>query len=54
MTWAMAWVEAAIWFVHGLATGDLALLVGGAGGALAATIILVRLFIPRSVGRAWR
>jgi uncharacterized protein with PQ loop repeat len=42
-TWTMAWVEAAIWFTYGATVGDQALLVGGGGGALMATIILVRL-----------
>lgn len=48
VTWAMAWVEAVIWVVYGLSTGDAALLVGGTGGTLAATVILARLAMVRS------
>jgi hypothetical protein len=48
VTWSMAWVEAVIWVIYGLSTGDAALLVGGTGGTLAATVILVRLAVVRS------
>jgi uncharacterized protein with PQ loop repeat len=47
VTWSMAWVEAVIWVIYGLSTGDAALLVGGTGGTLAATVILVRLAFVR-------
>jgi uncharacterized protein with PQ loop repeat len=46
-TWAMAWTEAVIWIVYGLARDDRALLVGGTGGALAATVILVEVVRSR-------
>ncbi|MEM9713962.1 MAG: hypothetical protein AAGA17_17210 [Actinomycetota bacterium] len=46
-TWLMAWTEAVIWFVYGLDVGDGALLVGGGGGAVMATVILVRLATVR-------
>ncbi len=48
-TWVMAWIEAVIWLVYGSSVGDPALLVGGGGGTLMASVILVRLLI---VGRA--
>jgi hypothetical protein len=43
LTWTLAWIEAAIWLPYGMAVGDTALLVGGAGGTLMASIILIRL-----------
>ena len=43
VTWTMAWIEAVIWVIYGISTGDNALLVGGTGGSLAASVILVRL-----------
>ena len=42
-TWAMAWIEAVIWFIYGIATSDLALLLGGGGGTVMASIVLGRL-----------
>jgi len=42
-TWLMAVTEAAIWVVYGLAVADRALILGGMGGTVMATIILVRL-----------
>lgn len=42
-TWVMALVEALIWIVYGATILDPALLVGGAGGTIMATIILLRL-----------
>lgn len=47
VTWAMAWLEAVIWVIYSLSTGDAALLVGGTGGTIAATVILVRLAVVR-------
>jgi uncharacterized protein with PQ loop repeat len=48
-TWTMAWFEAAVWFAYGASIGDAALLIGGAGGALASGVILARLL---HVGRS--
>ncbi len=45
-TWIMAWVEAVIWLIYGISVVDRALIVGGSGGALMATIILFRLIDP--------
>ena len=42
LTWTMALVEALIWLTYGLATADVALQVGGSGGALMAAAILGR------------
>lgn len=42
-TWTMAWIEAAIWVVYGISENDPALLVGGAGGAVASAVILFRI-----------
>lgn len=42
-TWLLAWIEAVIWFGYGVAIDDPALLVGGAGGAVMASVIIVRL-----------
>lgn len=58
-TWIMAWVEAAIWLVYGWFVADLALLAGGASGALMSAIILARLALtghrPFRVSRlTWR
>jgi uncharacterized protein with PQ loop repeat len=44
-TWLMAFIEAVIWFVYGTSLGDWALLIGGGGGALMASVILVRLAV---------
>jgi hypothetical protein len=43
-TWSMAWIEAVTWFAYGIAQADAALVVGGAGGALMASAVLVRLW----------
>lgn len=40
LTWILAWVEAAIWFGYGLHLGDGALIAGGGGGTVMATVIL--------------
>lgn len=45
MTWSMAWVEASIWLTYGVVVDDPALVVGGAGGAAMASIILGRLVV---------
>jgi uncharacterized protein with PQ loop repeat len=42
-TWTMAWIEATIWVIYGTSVDDLALIIGGTGGALASTVILIRL-----------
>ncbi len=47
-TWLLAWIEAAVWVVYGLAEADLTLVFGGTGGTLMATIILVRLLSARA------
>lgn len=53
-TWWMAWIEAAIWLVYGLTIGDIALIVGGGGGAIMSTAILARLVTVRPRRRyAW-
>lgn len=44
-TWILALIEAVAWFIYGLLTGDVALLVGGAGGSVMAAAILLR-FVP--------
>lgn len=49
-TWTMAWVEAVVWLIYGFEIGDPALTVGGAGGGLAATAILLRLLGVRAGG----
>ncbi len=41
-TWVMALGEAIIWFVYGWSTGDLALIIGGAGGAVMSLVIVLR------------
>ncbi len=51
-TWAMALIEASVWLVYGLQLDDLALVVGGAGGAITAGAILMLLY--RGGGRAER
>lgn len=45
LTWTMALVEALIWLTYGLATADVALQVGGSGGALMAAVILGRVAV---------
>ncbi len=42
-TWVMALGEAAIWFVYGWTQGDIALLIGGAGGAIMSALIVLRI-----------
>ncbi len=44
-TGVMAWGEAVIWLVYGCFAFDIALLTGGASGALGAGIILARLWL---------
>ncbi len=51
LTWSMALVEALIWLTYGIATADVALQVGGIGGALMASTILIRLAIGDRSGR---
>jgi len=46
-TWAMAWIEAVIWLVYGSSTSDPALIVGGAGGTLMASVILTHVAVTR-------
>ncbi len=41
ITWVLAWVEAAAWFGYGAAIGDAALVIGGAGGALMSSLVLI-------------
>ncbi len=48
MTWSLAWVEAVVWLIYGATTADAALLVGGFGGTVMSSIILVRLFAART------
>jgi uncharacterized protein with PQ loop repeat len=43
-TWTMAWVEAVIWCAYGAVMGDLALMIGGGGGTVMASVILARLW----------
>lgn len=43
LTWVMAWIEAVIWILYGAFSGDPALLIGGSGGTIAASVILARL-----------
>ena len=45
LTWTMALVEALIWLTYGLATADVALQVGGSGGALMAAILMGRVAV---------
>ncbi len=40
LTWVLAWIEAAIWFGYGVHLGDGALVLGGGGGTVMATVIL--------------
>lgn len=42
-TWLIAWCEAALWLVYGVAAGDAALTLAGLVGATMAAIIIVRL-----------
>ncbi len=50
-TWSMAFIEALVWLVYGLYSGDPALTVGGAGGAFMSGVILVRLAAVRPRAR---
>lgn len=52
-TWVLAWVEAAIWLLYGSTTGDVALVVGGLGGAVMSAIILIRLAAVAASPRSW-
>jgi len=49
-TWIMAATEAAIWLVYGLVVADQALIIGGAGGTLMASVILARLSTREASG----
>lgn len=51
LTWALAWIEAAIWFGYGMTRFDPALLVGGGGGTIMSTALLVRLATHHGAGR---
>lgn len=53
-TWVMAWIEAVIWVIYGLTSSDRALLVGGTGGAIAASVILVEVARFRLLGSVAR
>lgn len=44
-TWAMAWIEAVIWCTYGAIMDDVALMIGGGGGTLMASVILARLWM---------
>ncbi len=48
VTWSLAWLEAVVWLLYGATTADAALLVGGLGGTVMSSIILVRLAAARS------
>lgn len=48
-TWAMAFIEAAIWIVYGAVVHDAAVLIGGIGGSLMAGAILIRVGLGRRV-----
>lgn len=50
VTWIMAAAEAAVWIVYGLAITDRALIIGGTGGTLMASVILIRLAILEASG----
>lgn len=50
-TWAIAWLEAAMWLVVGIGVADLAVIIGGASGALMAAIILTRLAVTGHIAR---
>lgn len=50
-TWLLAWVEAVAWLVYGLVRTDPAITVGGAGGGVMATLILVVLATGRVAHR---
>ncbi len=47
-TWIMALTEAVIWVVYGLSVADQALIIGGAGGSLVASVIVIRLAVCRA------
>ncbi|MEL6983885.1 MAG: hypothetical protein AAFO29_15775 [Actinomycetota bacterium] len=49
VTWVLAWLEAVVWLIYGASTSDVALLVGGLGGTVMSSIILLRL----GGARAW-
>lgn len=44
-TWIMAWIESVIWLAYGSSVVDGALLVGGVGGTVMASLIIVRLAV---------
>lgn len=47
-TWTMALIEALVWIVYGTAIADPALVIGGVGGSLMASIILSQVFARRA------
>lgn len=50
-TWIMALAEAVIWAIYGVAVSDWALILGGLGGTVMASIIVGRLALDRPTGR---
>ncbi len=48
LTWTMALLEALIWLSYGIITRDIALTVGGVGGSVMASVIIVQLTSHRS------
>lgn len=48
LTWTMALFEAVIWLAYGIITSDVALTVGGVGGSIMASVIIVQLTSNRS------
>ena len=40
-TWVLAWIEAVAWLAYGIVRADPAITLGGAGGGVMATVILV-------------
>jgi uncharacterized protein with PQ loop repeat len=51
-TWVIGLAEAMLWLVYGLGVTDVALIAGGASGAVMASLILARLATARSRVRA--
>lgn len=49
-TWVLAWIEAVIWLAYGWTTGDVALTVGGLGGTVMSSVILLRLAVGPMAG----
>lgn len=46
--WVLAWMEAVIWLVYGAQQNDIALVLGGGGGSVVATLILACLAMRAS------